>query len=321
VLFLPSSHHLHHKPSSSLPQVSGDRGGISVASKRRNRKKSTPASAASEEMSGAASESSRAESSLESLTESLDFQSIFKNKANTVIEVCSGNGDWIVSRALSQPLVNWVAIEVRVDRCYSIFTRMAFQFVPNLLILCGDARAILQRCVGVARVREVYVNYPEPPGDQENRLLDGRFFGLVARVLEPRVGKLVVVSDDGPCIHGILKALQKCQMLSPVGTPSGLTTSLSSPAASPSEISLEDYGSSYFDKHWKQRHQHERFMLQWGKEVLELNSEEAKQGNDPVKERDKVETHEGEGDEEEAEGDEEGKEQDEAMEGGEDEGE
>lgn len=257
VLFLPSKHHLHRQVGNRSAVV----GGSSAASKKRNRKKNV-----SEQADKIQKEKGETAPSDLSSAENVSFEHFFKNKAKTMIEVCSGNGDWVINRALSQPLVNWVAIEVRVDRCYAIFTRMMFQFVPNLLILCGDARAILQHCVIPASVNEVYVNYPEPPGDLENRLLDGRFFGWVARALVPKEGKLIVVSDDAPCIHSILKSLEKSQVLLPLGSSTGLTTSLTSPAETNSEVTLEDYGSSYFDKHWKQRHQLERFMLQWGKD-------------------------------------------------------
>lgn len=229
------------------------------------------------------------------------------------MEVCSGNGDWIVNRALVEPSVNWVAIEVRVDRCYAIFSRMAFQFVPNLLVVCGDARAVLRECFSPASVHEVYINYPEPPGSAEQRLLDSQFFELVANVLAPS-GMVVMVSDEATYVAAVLRVLKQCPLLTALAPYGGLLTSKGSRTTE----ELDDYGSSYFDKHWKQRRQLERYMLRFSRNSMQQPQQQ--RSKDPSlskKSKSEVgeeEEEENEGEEEEgAEGD--AEEQEEANEG------
>jgi tRNA (guanine-N7-)-methyltransferase len=45
------------------------------------------------------------------------FTELFQTKDPTVyIEYCSGNGDWVVQRAMLYPDKQWVAVEQRFDR-------------------------------------------------------------------------------------------------------------------------------------------------------------------------------------------------------------
>lgn len=44
------------------------------------------------------------------------------------MEICSGSGEWAVARAKSEMgSFNWVANEIRFERCYDIWARTVFQ--------------------------------------------------------------------------------------------------------------------------------------------------------------------------------------------------
>lgn len=82
------------------------------------------------------------------------------------MEVCSGSGDWVVDKASKDPNVNWVhkqlvlftfkvAIEIRQERCYQIWTQSMMKQLNNLLVLCGDGHVILEEHIEADSLEEV----------------------------------------------------------------------------------------------------------------------------------------------------------------------
>ena len=58
----------------------------------------------------------------------INFRQVFQDISSAVskpcnLEVCSGNGDWIISQALANTDSNWISLELRNDRVYSNFTK------------------------------------------------------------------------------------------------------------------------------------------------------------------------------------------------------
>jgi len=118
------------------------------------------------------------------------------------------------------------------------------------------------------------------------------------------------VSDEATYVAAVLRVLKQCSLLSPLGSHGGLITS------STASEELDEYGSSYFDKHWKQRHQLERFMLRFGRNSNASVEGKVEQVEQEEEEGDAEGDEEGEGDEEQAaEVDQEGEEGDEGDEG------
>jgi tRNA G46 methylase TrmB len=70
------------------------------------------------------------------------------------MEMCSGFGEWATARAKAeQGRYNWIANEIRFDRCHDIWARTLFQGVTNLVTMCGDGRAIAQQCLAAGSVQ------------------------------------------------------------------------------------------------------------------------------------------------------------------------
>jgi pentatricopeptide repeat protein len=78
------------------------------------------------------------------------------------VEICSGAGDWVVSQAIHDSDSNWIAIELRNDRVYSILMKAISSEANNLCMLRGDAALILGH-IPPNSVDAVCINYPEPP--------------------------------------------------------------------------------------------------------------------------------------------------------------
>ncbi len=76
----------------------------------------------------------------------LSLSSIFGNNNPVKLEVCSGSGDWIVEKAVEHPDTNWVcllscvtywkvALEIRTERVFHIWSRAILRGVHNVFIL------------------------------------------------------------------------------------------------------------------------------------------------------------------------------------------
>eukprot|EP01114_Cavostelium_apophysatum_P011718 TRINITY_DN2612_c0_g1_i2.p1 TRINITY_DN2612_c0_g1~~TRINITY_DN2612_c0_g1_i2.p1 ORF type:complete len:553 (+),score=167.33 TRINITY_DN2612_c0_g1_i2:43-1701(+) len=98
----------------------------------------------------------------ETNNEVLNFELTFGNSNDTKMEICSGNGDWVISKAEEDENVNWVAVELRFDRVYQIWTKMIFKGLTNLLIVGGAAGTVFNNAVDDKSIKEIFVNYPEP---------------------------------------------------------------------------------------------------------------------------------------------------------------
>lgn len=55
--------------------------------------------------------------------ERLRWRRVFHREAPMKLEICSGNGDWVVAQAKKEPTSNWAALELRHDRLHNIFSR------------------------------------------------------------------------------------------------------------------------------------------------------------------------------------------------------
>ena len=128
------------------------------------------------------------------------------------LEICSGNGDWVVAQAdQERGEACWGALELRHDRVYNIFSRLACSGVRNLANLGGDAFQVLRRHVPNESVAYFCINFPEPPhhsgqGSSESHfhLLTGDFFREMHRALEPG-GGVTIFSDNQPYLKTLAR--------------------------------------------------------------------------------------------------------------------
>ena len=120
-----------------------------------------------------------------------------------IVELCSGSGEWIAREAWNNAAKMYIASEFRFDRCVDILTRMCFQQLENVWILCGDARAI-PAVIALGSVEELHVNYPEPPPinnchieeDMSSDIVTKSFLKNIRPLLNQEKGILKIVSDD-----------------------------------------------------------------------------------------------------------------------------
>jgi pentatricopeptide repeat protein len=73
--------------------------------------------------------------------------------ARVCLELCSGVGDWVVAQAKQDSSVfsaaesaerHWIAVELLMDRAFTVWSKRAFEGLQNLTVVQGDARAVLR---------------------------------------------------------------------------------------------------------------------------------------------------------------------------------
>ncbi|MBI3236362.1 MAG: tRNA (guanine(46)-N(7))-methyltransferase TrmB [Chlamydiales bacterium] len=170
---------------------------------------------------------------------SFDHPDLFGRQAPTYVEYCSGNGDWIIEKALAFPHYNWFAVEKRFDRIQKIWSKLKNHNVANLIAVCGEAHPFTSYYLPSGSIAGCYVNFPDPwPKEKhaKHRLFQKEFLCELARVLSPDA-QVTVATDHRDFIEEIALSFsrQKDSFF---------------PAYPPPHYVTEwpEYGFSYFEK-------------------------------------------------------------------------
>ena len=194
----------------------------------------------------------------------LDFRKLFgggrTEKRPVKLEVCSGMGDWVVSRAAADARsADWLAIEMRRNRVRMTWAKGVRARLNNLAVLRGMAHEMLSSRVPEDSLSEIFVNYPDPPEwvGSAQCLVDAAFLLEAHRALTRGGGVLTLVTDDAGY------AMRMCRELS-------RRPDLFAPAAEDGKPFVsgvpEGYGGSYFDEMWKNGRQTDRYYLRYSAE-------------------------------------------------------
>ena len=194
----------------------------------------------------------------------LDFRKLFdggrseKEPPRPVkLEVCSGMGDWVVSRAAADARsADWLAIEMRHNRVRMTWAKGVRARLNNLAVLRGMAHEMLSSRVPEDSLSEIFVNYPDPPEwvGSTQCLVDAAFLLEAHRALTRGCGILTLVTDDAGY------AMRMCRELS-------RRPDLFAPTAEDGKPFVsgvpEGYGGSYFDEMWKNGRQTDRYYMRY----------------------------------------------------------
>ncbi len=168
---------------------------------------------------------------------------VFGRHAPIEVEYCSGNGAWIIEKALAHPDRNWVAVDLQFERVRKIWSKKHNFSLTNLFIVCGEALTFSKYYVPDRSFEAIYINFPDPwPKEKHStrRLLQGPFISEMARTSIPGAA-VMIVTDDPTYTEQINMTM--------LGQPSW-------EARFPSPYYVtewENYGTSYFDSLWRER--------------------------------------------------------------------
>lgn len=160
------------------------------------------------------------------------FEDHFGNDHPVHIEYCSGNGEWILSQAIQNPHVNWVAVEWWFPRVRKIYAKMMNLKIENLVIVSGEGLTFSREYLLDSSLDRVYVNFPDPwPKGRhaKHRMIQPSFAEQLRRVLK-KGGVATFVTDDLPYRKQMEEVMRGWTQV---------------------EESFENYGSSFFDRLWR----------------------------------------------------------------------
>ena len=216
----------------------------------------------------------------------IDFSKVFKEPGDSPlhIELGSGSGDWIVNQAKSNPGVNYVSVEMRVDRVGQTFASACLNVqcdgskkpLTNLAVAGDEAMSFLTKRIRSGSVQAIFVNHPEPPSQDggaaaESEHMLNENLMLAARSALLPGGRMVIVSDNLHYTKELAHSLSQTISRNPAlysndksalaGASLRLFKSVRSSGAAGAVDVLEGTpsrslgyakgGSSYFDKLWK----------------------------------------------------------------------
>lgn len=166
----------------------------------------------------------------------LNWEEMFGNGKPVHLEICSGNGQWIGERALQQPGVNWIGVELRFDRARKIWLKSFRENIDNLQVVCGEGNGFLHYYAPPQSVQQVFINFPDPwpkPRHAKHRIIQVSFLEALKRVV--RVGgRVTLATDDVPYRDQMIEEFSKVTGWKRI-----------------EETDWGFYGDSYFANLWK----------------------------------------------------------------------
>ncbi|MBM3195235.1 MAG: tRNA (guanosine(46)-N7)-methyltransferase TrmB [Chlamydiae bacterium] len=126
------------------------------------------------------------------------------------IEFCSGNGEWIIQKALENPDIQFIAVEKLFLRVQKIFSKRENLGIKNLFLVSGDINLLLEHFLPDDTVDTLAVNFPDPwPKERhsKNRLFHKNFVAHIQRILKPH-GEVFVVTDDSGFSEWVYEAMK-----------------------------------------------------------------------------------------------------------------
>jgi tRNA G46 methylase TrmB len=156
---------------------------------------------------------------------SIDFEKVFdepSKSGNTslrplCIELGSGFGEWAAYQAKSNPINNYVAVEMRSDRVGQTFCKAFLSDhesrLQNLCCVGAECGSFLRNRVKEGCVSKIFVNHPEPPtqtygtnahilsdiaagGEEPAHMLASETLISAARCLDKNDGEMIIVTDN-----------------------------------------------------------------------------------------------------------------------------
>jgi len=112
--------------------------------------------------------------SFQPLNEADQFMNAYHQTKPIYVELGSGSGDWIVSQAIKNPSINFVAVELRADRVAQTFAKLSLSLntsvttsivapLCNLCCVGSECGIFLKSRVQNHTISKIFVNHPEPP--------------------------------------------------------------------------------------------------------------------------------------------------------------
>ena len=172
-----------------------------------------------------------------------DHPDLFGNDYPVKIEYCSGNGSWIAAKALENPQINWVAVELKFERVRKIWSKIKNLKLNNLLVICGEGLLTTKNYIPHSSVEGIFVNFPDPwpkKRHAKHRIIQPDFMCEMNRILKPQ-GTVTLVTDDEPYSQEMIEVCCANKDFKSAFSPPYYTHDYA------------NYGTSYFEELWREK--------------------------------------------------------------------
>ena len=139
----------------------------------------------------------------------VELDCLFGRSAPRTVEIGFGNGDALAALACSEPVRDFLGIEVYPPGVGRLLARCREAGLENLRIAMADALDVLEHWLGASSVDEILVWFPDPwpkKRHHKRRLVQPLFATLVHRVLRPD-GRLHLATDWEPYAEHMIDVL------------------------------------------------------------------------------------------------------------------
>ena len=123
------------------------------------------------------------------------WNQIFGNNNPIHLELGMGRGDFIINMAASNPRVNFIGLEISEDQLVKAVQKLNNKNIPNLKLICADARAI-DTFFG-REINTIYLTFSEPwpkAHDEKKRFTHESYLRLYDKIF--RKDKHIIMKTD-----------------------------------------------------------------------------------------------------------------------------
>ena len=117
-----------------------------------------------------------------------------------VIEYCSGNGEWVVSKAITDPETAFIAVEKKPYRAKKIYNAIERNNLSNLFVVAGDAVLFSDLYLSKNSIEKCYIHFPDPwpkRRHHKNRFINREFISILEKILKKGGGLEIITDHEG----------------------------------------------------------------------------------------------------------------------------
>lgn len=132
-------------------------------------------------------------------------EDVFKRKSPIVVELGCGKGEYTVGLAKSDPLRNYIGVDIKGARMWRGAKTVEEEKIVNAAFLRAEIENI-DRFFCPAEIEEIWITFPDPQMKKtRKRLTSTRFLNLYRQILKP--GGIVNLKTDSPFLYEYTRRL------------------------------------------------------------------------------------------------------------------
>lgn len=117
---------------------------------------------------------------------------------NIILDIGSGNGEFVIHKAQQNPDILYIASEVFDKGMYQCLKSIDLQHISNVQSFFGDSRLLINELIeNNILLKKVYIMFPDPwpkKRHHKRRIVNESFLQLLYKLLEYN-GKIIIATD------------------------------------------------------------------------------------------------------------------------------